>query len=521
MPEFELEIRNYRCFPASNPLRLSLRPGFVSFVGINNAGKSSILRFFWEFGPLIQHYGSPTGNLINALSSRQSSVSARISPGEEAASKFNTGDIEIAVRWQFNSTPHEFVYQIARPSDACMAKLTVAGNEVRPEGLRFEETRLMKQGGEGVTDLAPFFEITQFLGGGMYLGPFRNAINVGATERYYDIAVGQQFISEFHQFKSGGNAAQNEAIFALIQDIKRIFGFKDFDVNADPSTKTLQVIIDGRSFRLSELGAGIAQFIIVLANVLVRRPTVIFIDEPEANLHPTLQLDFLTTLAAYSSEASLWFATHNLGLARAASDMIYSCRRLELGVSDVKPLEQTAHLAEFLGELGYSAYRDLGFDSILLVEGPTEVKTFQQFLRHRGKDHQVVILQLGGDSMINAKSEAELTEVARIGAKVHCVIDSERATQGATLSANRAAFQSICKKLAIPLLVLERRATENYFPDAAIKTALGPKFSALGEYEHLKAAVLPWGKRDNWRIARAMKAVDLAGTDLGSFLDNL
>ena|SRR5438270_915385 len=44
----DLIFKNYRCFPDSHPARIQIRPGFTAFVGVNNSGKSSLLRFFFE-----------------------------------------------------------------------------------------------------------------------------------------------------------------------------------------------------------------------------------------------------------------------------------------------------------------------------------------------------------------------------------------------------------------------------------------------------------------------------------------
>lgn len=531
MADFELQIKNYRCFPDAQPLRLSLATsGFTSFVGINNAGKSAVLRFFFEFRPLLSHLVGVTGNLITALRGDLQDIGRpTVATGEQAFSIINGRDIEIEVAWHAplpggKGAPakHVMTLECPRPAGGYRARLSIDGADAGLAGADVDfESEVVRRGGQPVADLRPFFDACRFMGSAMYLGPFRNAINVGATERYFDMAVGQQFTTEFQNFKSGGDAAANEAIYQLIRDIKRIFGFDELDINADPQGKTLQVFVDGRSFRLSELGAGIAQFILVLANVLVRRPTMVIIDEPEANLHATLQLDFLTTLGSYTAEGAVMFATHNLGLARAASDRVYSCKRVRLGESEVRPLEATPHLAEFLGELGFSAYRDLGFDSVLLVEGPSEVKTLQQWLRLARKDHEIVLLQLGGNSMINAKAEAELAEVQRISPNVSAVIDSERGKAGARLAADRQGFLDLCEKLNIPVLVTERRATENYLTDKAVKRAFGAKYASLGPFQLLKDAEPAWSKRNNWQAARHMTLDELAGTDLGDFLAKL
>ena len=43
-----LEIKNYRCFSREHPVTLELRLGFTALVGLNNSGKATLLRFFYE-----------------------------------------------------------------------------------------------------------------------------------------------------------------------------------------------------------------------------------------------------------------------------------------------------------------------------------------------------------------------------------------------------------------------------------------------------------------------------------------
>jgi len=265
----------------------------------------------------------------------------------------------------------------------------------------------------------------------------------------------------------------------------------------------------------------LAQFILVLASAAIRKPAWILIDEPELNLHPSLQLDFLTTLGDYASEGVL-FATHSIGLARAGSERIYSVRKVTEGQSEVVQFDNTLRLAEFLGELSFSGYRELGFNKILLVEGSTEIKTIQQLLRLYQKDHQVVLLPLGGSQMIHGSRDGELEEIKRISSDIFAVIDSERSQANEPLSPQRQAFVDLCRRVGIKCHILERRATENYFTVRAIKAAFkGETYQALEPYEKLGSATRSWGKSENWRIAREMKREELDETDLGQFLSSL
>src|SRR5688500_18837579 len=47
-----IKLSNYRCFSSSNPAIFTLADGFTAFVGPNNGGKSTILRFFRDFRTL-------------------------------------------------------------------------------------------------------------------------------------------------------------------------------------------------------------------------------------------------------------------------------------------------------------------------------------------------------------------------------------------------------------------------------------------------------------------------------------
>src|ERR1044071_639933 len=70
----ELTLKNYRCFPDSNPARIVIEDGiWTAFVGENNAGKSTLLRFFYEFRPFFSHFGD-VASLRNLLKGRHSNV---------------------------------------------------------------------------------------------------------------------------------------------------------------------------------------------------------------------------------------------------------------------------------------------------------------------------------------------------------------------------------------------------------------------------------------------------------------
>lgn len=531
--ELEIEIKNYRCFPDSKPAKLRLGNGFGALLGVNNSGKSSLLRFFYEFRPLFAQLGGNPSWLTNLLRLiPQGAGPASVSDTNEVFNNKNQRDIELCVRVLQDANgvsppagqPNEIHFTYLRSQKGWIAKIPVACSDAERQNIKVHDHHppaiLLGLPGRPSVSLALLIEAFRALSDTLYLGPFRNAINVDAGNDYFDIKVGKAFISEWRVRKTGANIEENEAIVRLTEDIRRVFGFGRLEINPSDDNTTLKIFINNRSYKLSEQGAGLTQFILVLANAAIRKPTFIFIDEPELNLHPSLQIDFLTTLASYCRFGVL-FGTHSIGLARAVADRIYSLRRIAEGETQLQEYEATPRLSEFLGELGFGGYQELGFAKVLLVEGPTDVPLFQQLLRIYEKDHKVVILPLGGKSLVNDSTELQLTEIKRICKTIAAVIDSEKGDVAATVEPSRLAFQEMCGRTGINCRILDRRATENYFTDRAVKLAKGDNFRALSSYEKLRDLSPSWHKRENWRVAREMTRDELSSTDLGRFLDSL
>lgn len=530
--EVEIIIKNYRCFPDTKPAKIILRNGFTAFLGVNNSGKSSLLKFFFEFRNLFSDLSVPNGTLIDAFQGKKQNFNypSSILDSEEVFSNTNDRDIEIQFHfreinyegYEFTSLiPKRFDLIIPRGTHSWIAKVYNSTGQInieeRPDNF---EINVMYNKGKPFLQLGPFYQIFKELSNTLYIGPFRNVINVESKTNYFDIKVGQDFVKMWRSFKTGNIRKNSELAYRLTDDIKNIFGYSDFEINSSDDNETIHILINGKSYKLPELGSGITQFILVLANVALNKPSIILIDEPELNLHPSLQLDFITALGSYATIGTL-FATHSIGLARSSADWIYSLNNINEGESEVVDFENIPRLSEFLGELSFSGYRELGFNKILLVEGRTEVKTIQQFLRRYNKDHKIVLLPLGGDSFINNSSEAELGEIMRISDDVHALIDSERSTEGAELLPSREGFKQTCEKIGINCHVLERRATENYFTNEAVKKAKGDNYQALEHFQKIEELSLSWSKTENWRIAREMTLDDLNSTDIGQFLEAL
>jgi hypothetical protein len=519
-----VRLKNYRCFADESPAEFSVRPGVTAFVGINNSGKSAILRSFFELRDLYWRLGLG-GGLSNHIQQFSGFNWAGLSDQREAFHNWNERDLVIEIE------PDEPIMNIRRVtvtiprgSNTAMATLGAKWGPVKPESIVVIGDDFIQVVNGAETMLAPAAGIRDLfavLSDTVYLPAFRNAINIGSNDNYFDMKTGQAFVAMWRNLKTGRVKAASEATYRLTSDIQKLFDFDAFDINASDDGETLTLHVDGKTYTLSELGAGIAQFILALGNVAHKKPALILLDEPELNLHPSLQLDFLTTVASYARVGCL-FATHSIGLARSAADEVYAVRRVGRVHSTLSPLGGLPSMAEFVGELGFLGYREMGYDQILLVEGPTDVKTIQQLLRLFGKDHKVVLLSLGGGNSIHGEVGELLAELLRLSDHIAAVIDSERMAEDDSMSPSRIGFVSACQELGIDCHVLERRSIENYLTEGAIRSVKGDEFRSLAPYEPLSGlGNVVWSKRENWKIARRMTREDIEGTDLGKFLARL
>lgn len=525
-------FKNYRCFADDHEVLIRVSPGLTAIVGINNSGKSALLRFFWELRQILHTLPFEAAHSVSKASAVRFNVTMAPDavPDKEAVfTRHNSRPLTIRLMVEDKGDqsreypPGQYTIHAAieRPNN-CQTRIETHGFAGRPFA-RYRDNIFFDERSIEVASIDALRNASNLLNGSMYLPAFRNAVNTGSGP-YFDMQVGTAFVDQWHRWQTGHSSRTNEATVQLVEDLRRLLGFRKLQVFADETKRTLKVVINDRSYTLDEVGSGVAQFILVLGNVAVRRPSMLLLDEPELNLHPSLQIDFLNTLASYTTSGIVLFATHSYGLAQAVADRIYSVSRdANTDASRVQDYRSTPRLSEFLGAMGYSGYHQLGFDRVVLVEGPTEVRVLLEFLRLYDKNHQVVPLSLGGSSMINGHCADQLAEVKRITPNVSALIDSEKASADAPLASNRQEFLKICRDLAIDCHVLERRATENYLTDVAVRSVKGEKYGALTYFEKLGSDTTRpiWSKNENWRIAREMSKADIDQTDLGGFLKKL
>jgi predicted ATP-dependent endonuclease of OLD family len=502
MKSGKITFKNYRNIPFDNPITLEIKQGITFILGINNIGKSNILKFFYEFNGLKDFINQPIVNQI-AFGTKDSIPVSQI-----LNQKNHTRDLEIKL--DVNNVIFDFKF---KPQNNDYSSLALSGT-------------CTKQNSEDQTinseELGVF---TELFSNTLYIGSFRNA-SFNSTGTYYNIQIGTQFVTTWNQWANGQDAIKRNKISELVNELKELFDFAIFEISVNPESTKMLIRNENGSFYLDELGGGISHFIIVLGNALIQEPSFVLIDEPENALHPKLQQTFVTALAS-KSKYGLIATSHSIGLARSVADNIYHLGKNEknnrLSLEDFgKSYKPT--LMNSLNELGYSQFVEIGGNNILLVEGRTDIKSFKEILKKYKIEHHFILIDLGGSNFINGDSYEELEELKRLNAKSYSVIfDSEISQEGEEMQQKFKDFKSNCEKLNFNIFETEFHSTENYITQKAINKVIGPNYPVLGKYESLESPErkennTKWGKSDNWKMFKEMTKDDFIGTKLDVFI---
>ena len=509
MKPITITVANYRNIPFGNPIEFQLKEGIQFILGLNNVGKSNLLKLFSELKWALSQ------NLENTLHFNPICFSGGMEFFDQIVNRHNnTKPIQITVAsdecfgcaFEINISPSMPVDGDRHTNSfICTRKI------IEPPGRHFEEN-VFKGAVRPVLDT-------------MYIGAFRG-VDFSGAGRSGDIPIGLEFVKQWSLWAGANKIEHRTKIKELVKELQSLFSFREFEIHVSDDKSTLLVTTDDGQFALNELGSGISHFIIVLGTAMIKNPAFILIDEPEIGLHPRMQEVFVRALAA-KARYGLLASSHSVGLARSSAGWILSLTKSPDGTLRLEPFGQhySPSISQSINELGYSQFVEIGGNNLLLVEGRTDIKAFQEILRKFGVETNFIIISIGGSEFVNgdaSKIHDELSELKRLNAKsISVIFDSGRTSAGASLSPKFEGFKSCCEGLGFRVFPTDRHSTENYITQVAIDKVFGMgKYQALSHFENFNCVPNRWPKHKNWLLFREMSKDDLNGTELKAFIEN-
>lgn len=235
---------------------------------------------------------------------------------------------------------------------------------------------------------------------------------------------------------------------------------------------------------LSEGGTGVGQVLAILYVVLRSTGNVIIIDEPNSFLHPRAAKELIGILKEDRGNQYI-LSTHYPEIVVAADPEKYFVLRFRnekteieaAARSDIRGARQT------LEELGSQLSDVFGADSVVWVEGPTEVQCFPLLLAATNKEPlpTVALAPLRNTGDLEGRHAAAIADIYRNLTTSHAIIPTSVAL---CLDGDKAGVENI-KQLATAfgsVHFLPRRCYENYLLDPRALTAI------LNCFEHLRSS---------------------------------
>src|ERR1700735_3083566 len=211
----KITVRNYRAFDDEHPADWSLADDFRAFVGTNNSGKSTLLRLFNELRPTLELLAHFEGGGIQNMMRGEAAPTAFNNVVDPVEVFCNRNERDMSVRFAFDGRlspseppePSAMTLLWRRSSGGLTVSFSVAGVDETCFASKIDRINSLvtvATGGRNLLlDVSRYRETFQALASSVYLGPFRNAVNVGGMVDYYDLQIGESFISQWDDFKSG------------------------------------------------------------------------------------------------------------------------------------------------------------------------------------------------------------------------------------------------------------------------------------------------------------------------------
>lgn len=508
--KLSITLQGYRNF--LEPVTISIGDGNIALIGPNNSGKSNLFRFIYEYRNQFASLPSLVGRDIQLNPNGVKDYKEYVPRSKPMPLKcvFKIEDsvklnalIEVEIESVGLDNPTLF-HVSGKYADG---QVVVAGQQlpryVSGNSPEFDELQ----------------KIMQFLDRSKYYGAARTSISSHGTGNHFDFISGLPLAQTWHNWVRGESLDNKNIAKKITQKLSEIFDLPNLRINANIDTTDLEFESNWKHVNLREMGFGVSQFFSTLINVAQQQPSILFIDEPETNLHASLQLKFFNALNEYCD--SIVFSTHSIGLAKQVSQRIYSFIPNNSSIK-VKEFVDPQFLPKQLGDLSFSAHTEIGFDKVLLVEGPTDIQVFQTILQTLQLSGKTVVLNLGGSSNINKNALSQIEELLRLmqfdqnNPNIAVIVDSENdgADSEIQMIQRVADFKQLLEDKGIPICVLKRRSIENYFSNQHLNSA-GSNLQALNEFE---AVPKGWEKYKNFKFAANMTKEEILNTDFGQFM---
>lgn len=492
-------IKNFRSFD-ENGIFLDEIKKINIFIGKNNSGKSTILRF-------LKYFAQNSSNLKDFPHSIEEehrrngkpvSLTLQLTHEELNFPKLGNGrqNLDKTIPNPFVCNYYFRTNSVRFDKDAFLKLDKGILLAMQKDYSRADKETLLKVISNNITSYVNT-NYSKIFKDVIYIPHFR-VINSNDSDSNNLFEIdGSNIISKMFEMQNPviGEEHQKEQFIKIQHFVRQLLKVDALEIEIPYTKDNIFINMHDNRLPLESFGTGIHQLVILCSALVINEDKIVCIEEPEIHLHPELQRMFLDFLIKETNNV-YFISTHSNIFVDFHNDLKINHVSYNGISTTIEQVNGSENIYELLNDLGYKNSDLLQSNGVIWVEGPSDRVYLNKWLSliapeleeglhysvmfYGGKLLSHLTLYTKDSQKINGEFfENGLIELLKINRNAYILIDSDGKTSKASLNRTK---QRIKEEINDSYWVTKGREIENYLTKETVNKWLATKTKTTGQF---------------------------------------